>query len=82
MAVPLACKTHARTYKKIFECQDIKPYVSIGLPRAPVYFKMLQDLVEMTKLQHDATLECKWEAFKIFLSHVQTNVFWLCAYLA
>ena len=83
MAEPLACKTH--THMKRFECQsieNIKPYVSIGLPRAPVYFKMLQDLVEMTKLQHGATLEYKWEPFKIFLSHVNTNVFWLCAYLA
>ena len=63
--------------------EDIKqPYLRIGLPQAPMYFTMVEDMLEMTKLQHGSTLECKWEPFKKFHSHVQTNVFRLRRYLA
>ena len=53
----------------MFDCEkDIEdnkqPHLSMNLKRAPMYSKMVEDMLQMIKIQHDATLECKWEAFK------------------
>ena len=47
----------------------------MNLKRAPMYSKMVEDMLQMTKIQHEATIEFKWEAFKKVISHAQTNVF-------
>ena len=52
-----------------FDCEkDIEenkqPHLSMNLKRAPMYSKVVEDMLQMTKIQHEATLECKWEAFK------------------
>ena len=63
-----------------FDCEkDIEdnkqPHLSMNLNRVTMYSKMVEDMLQMTKIQHDATLECKCEAFKKAISHAQTNVF-------
>ena len=46
-------------------CIDLKcTHLSMNLKQAPMYSKMVEDMLQMTKIQHEATLECKWEAFK------------------
>ena len=52
-----------------FDCEkviddDKQPHLSMNLKRAPKYSKMVEDMLQMTKIQHGATLECKWEVFK------------------
>ena len=52
-----------------FDCEkgieDSKqPHLNMNLMRATMYSKMVEDMLQMTKIQHVATLECKWEAFK------------------
>ena len=47
-----------------FDCEkDIEenkqPHFSMNLKRAPMYSKMVEDMLQMTKIQHEATLECK-----------------------
>ena len=41
-----------------------QPHLSMNLKRPPIYAKMVEDMLQMTKIQHSATLKCKWEAFK------------------
>ena len=38
-------------------------YLSINIKRAPIYSKMVE-MLQMKKLQRDATLKCKWDAIK------------------
>ena len=46
-----------------FDCEviedDKKPHLRMNLKRAPRYSKMVEDMLQMTKIQHGATLECK-----------------------
>ena len=55
-----------------FDCEkeiekNKQSHLSMNLKRAPMYSKMVEDMLQITKIQHEATLECKWEAFKKFI---------------
>ena len=46
-----------------------------------MYSKIVEEMLQMTKIQHGATLECIGEAFKKVISHVQTIAFQPNTYL-
>ena len=42
-------------------------HLSMNLKHAPMYSKMIDDILQMTKIQHRATIECKGKDFKKFM---------------
>ena len=40
-----------------------------------MYSKMVEDMLQMTKIQHDATLEGKWKLLRKSLSHAHQMIF-------
>ena len=40
-----------------------------------MYFKMIENMLQMTKIQYGVTLECKGEALKKVIFHAQINAF-------
>ena len=50
-----------------FDCEiedNQQPHLRMNLKRASMYSKILEDMLNLTKIQHGTTLKCKWEAFK------------------
>ena len=62
LCIDLKCM-HRFDYEKDIE-DNKQPHLSMNLKRAPMCSKMVEDMLQMPKIQHDATLECKWGAFK------------------
>ena len=53
-----------------------RSYLNIELKRTSMHSQIVKDMLQITKLQNDARLYCKWEAFKEFIISC-TNKFFL-----
>ena len=62
LCIDLKCTHRFDCDKDIEENKQL--HLSMNLKRAPMYSKIVENMLQMTKIQHEATLECKWEAFK------------------